>query len=53
LYDVIISDIKPCSQANDQQLFRGGEFTITAKELYKIEAFGPDNISTDAWEFSS
>ena len=49
MYDGIFTDIKPVQSGNDQQLFRGGEFTLTVKELRKIPAYGPDNVSTDSW----
>ena len=49
LYDCVFTDIKPCQESNDKGLFRGGEFTLSAKELIKVSNFGPDNIPTDVW----
>lgn len=49
LYEVQFSQITPVQQMNGQELFRGGEFTITAKEIIRIPAFGPDNVPMTAW----
>jgi hypothetical protein len=49
LYDVVYTDIKPVEAKNDNNLFRGGEFTISAKEIIKVSQFGPDNVPTTVW----
>ena len=49
LFDGVFSDVKPCQENNDKGLFRGGEFTFTAKELIKVSDFGPDNVPTNVW----
>ena len=49
LYDTVFTSIKPAKNELDKQMFRGGEFTLETKEIIKIEAFGPDNVTDDAW----
>lgn len=49
LYEVIYSGINPVSVEKESEILKGGEFTITAKELVRIPAFGPDNVSTNAY----
>ena len=49
LYDCVLSSIKAVEVKNDNALFRGGEFTISCKELIKITDFGPNNVSTTLW----
>jgi hypothetical protein len=47
--DCVLSDIKPVTQDNEKNLFRGGEFLLTCKERITVPGFGPDNVSTTLW----
>lgn len=49
LFDVKFSDIKPSEDSKEQQLLHGSEFSLTASELLRQPAYGPDNVPTDAW----
>lgn len=53
LYNVELSGITPIIQENEKQFLSGGEFTLKANELIPITAFGPDNISTSAYTWTS
>lgn len=49
LYDVHVSSIKPSDGGINKETFHIGEFTLTAKEIIKIPAIGPDNVPSKAW----
>ncbi len=48
LYDVTCNDGTFSDDATGQALMKGGNITITAKELVKQTEFGPDNVPTNA-----
>jgi len=50
LYDVRISDIKPSDDGVEKENLHGATFTITAKELVKQPAYGPDNVPTGSYD---
>lgn len=51
LYDVISGDNRFSDDATSRALQKGGGITITAKELLKIQTYGPDNVPTNALKF--
>jgi hypothetical protein len=49
LYDGIFTKVVTTEDNKEQQLLHSGEFTIRFKEVRWQSAYGPDNVSTDAW----
>jgi hypothetical protein len=48
LYDVSCNEGTFSDDATGRALMKGGNITITAKELVKQTQFGPDNVPTNA-----
>jgi hypothetical protein len=51
LYDVNVTDVNPATEPKEQEILKGGEFTITAKERVIISSFGPDNVPKDYYDW--
>jgi hypothetical protein len=49
LYDVKTKDNEFSDNAEGNQLFKSGKITIQAKEMVRIEDYGPDNVPTTAY----
>jgi len=49
LYEVVYTSINPVAIERESEIFKGGEFTISAKELIRIPEFGPDNVKMNAY----
>lgn len=49
LYDVKTKDNDFSDNSDGKQLFKSGKITIQAKEIVRIEDYGPDNVPTTAY----